>query len=172
MLITKGKEMKKAPTLLKKFNMILMAGLMTSAVAMSSVSAKTLKLAYDADPISLDIHEQLSGGMLQLSHMTHDPLVRWDQNLGFEARLASKWERTDPNTVRFNLREGVKFHSGNTMTAADFKWTFDRLKTSKDFKGIFANFKELIEFLFAVEAFFQIKSITILLRKICFSSCS
>ncbi len=128
---------------LKKLNLALMAGLMTSALAFNPASAKTLKLAYDADPISLDIHEQLSGGMLQLSHMTHDPLVRWAQDLSFEPRLATSWERTDANTVRFNLRKGVKFHSGNTMTAADFKWTFDRLKISKDFKGIFANFKDL-----------------------------
>ena len=135
--------MRKTSTLLKKFNMTLLAGLMTSALAFSPVSAKTLKLAYDADPISLDIHEQLSGGMLQLSHMTHDPLVRWTQDLGFEPRLATKWERIDANTVRFNLREGIKFHSGNIMSAIDVKWTYDRLKTSQDFKGIFSNFKDL-----------------------------
>jgi len=135
--------MKRKSTLLNKLNIVFMSGLMASALALTPASAKTLKLAYDADPISLDIHEQLSGGMLQLSHMTHDPLVRWSQDLSFEPRLATKWERIDANTVRFNLREGVKFHSGNTMTASDFKWTFDRLKTSKDFKAIFANFKEL-----------------------------
>ncbi|WP_299872580.1 ABC transporter substrate-binding protein [uncultured Cocleimonas sp.] len=117
--------------------------LLTSLLVLNPATAKTLKLAYDADPVSLDIHEQLSGGMLQLSHMTHDPLVRWAQDLSFEPRLATSWERTDENTVRFKLREGVKFHSGNTLTAADFKWTFDRLKTSKDFKGIFSNFKAL-----------------------------
>ena len=135
--------MKSKSSLLKMLNLMLMGGLMASAIAFTPVTAKTLKLAYDADPISLDIHEQLSGGMLQLSHMTHDPLVRWAQDLSFEPRLATSWERIDANTVRFKLREGVKFHSGNPLTAADFKWTFDRLKTSQDFKGIFANFKEL-----------------------------
>ncbi len=135
--------MKRKPTLLKKLNLMLMGSLMASAIAFTPATAKTLKLAYDADPISLDIHEQLSGGMLQLSHMTHDPLVRWSQDLSFEPRLATSWERIDSNTVRFKLREGVKFHSGNTMSGVDFKWTFDRLKTSKDFKGIFANFKDL-----------------------------
>jgi len=133
----------KKSNLLKKLNTLVIAGLMTSALSLSPVSAKTLKMAYDADPVSLDIHEQLSGGMLQLSHMTHDPLVRWAQDLSFEPRLATSWSRIDANTVRFNLRKGVKFHSGNTMSAADFKWTFDRLKRSKDFKGIFSNFKDL-----------------------------
>jgi len=56
-------------------------------------SANQLRLAYDADPVSLDPHEQLSGGTLQLSHMVMDPLVRWTQDLQFEPRLATKWER-------------------------------------------------------------------------------
>ena len=51
--------------------------------------AQTLNFAYDADPVSLDPHEQLSGGTLQLSHMIFDPLVRWNRDLGFDGRLAS-----------------------------------------------------------------------------------
>ena len=100
--------------------------------------AQTLNFAYDADPVSLDPHEQLSGGTLQLSHMIFDPLVRWNRDLGFDGRLASSWDRIDDTTVRFNLREGVTFHSGNPMTAADVVWTIERLKSSPDFKGIFA----------------------------------
>ena len=92
-----------------------------------AAGAKTLRLAYDADPVSLDPHEQLSGGMLQLSHMVFDPLVRWNKEMGFAPRLAESWERLDPYTVRFNLRKDVKFHSGNPFTAKDVVWTFDRL---------------------------------------------
>jgi len=87
--------------------------------------------------------QQLSGGTLQLSHMSFDPLIRWTQGLAFENRLATSYERLNDTTVRFHLRKGVKFHSGNEMTAADFKWTFDRLKVSPDFKGIFTNFSAL-----------------------------
>ena len=104
------------------------------------LQANTLRLAYDADPVSLDLHEQLSGGTLQLSHMVCDPLIRWNQDLGFDARAASSWERLNETTVRFNLRQGVKFHSGREMTAKDVQFTFDRLKQSEDFKGIFVNF--------------------------------
>ncbi len=104
-------------------------------------AASNLRVAYDADPVSLDPHEQLSGGTLQLSHMIFDPLVRWNQDLGFDARLAESWERIDERTVRFHLRQGVKFHSGNEMTALDVRWTYDRLKRSPDFKGIFAPFE-------------------------------
>jgi len=107
------------------------------------LQAKTLKMAYDADPVSLDPHEQLSGGTLQLSHMVFDPLVRWRQDFTFEPRLAERWERLDANVMRFYLRRGVRFHSGNPMTAHDVAWTFRRLQKSPDFKGLFAPFKEV-----------------------------
>ena len=101
-------------------------------------SAQTLNFAYDADPVSLDPHEQLSGGTLQLSHMIFDPLVRWNKDLGFDPRIATEWERVDDTTMRFHIREGVKFHSGNELTAEDVVYTIERLKSSADFKGIFA----------------------------------
>jgi peptide/nickel transport system substrate-binding protein len=126
------------------YKQLLAAGLVISgSLGFSAVQAQTLRLAYDADPVTLDIHEQLSGGVLQLSHMSFDPLIRWTKELAFENRLATSYKRLNDTTVRFNLRKGVKFHSGNPMTAADFKWTFDRLKTSGDFKGIFVNFTAL-----------------------------
>ena len=104
--------------------------------------ATTLRLAMDADPVSLDPHVQLSGGMLQYSHLVFDPLVRWTQDMKFEPRLAEKWERTDPLTIRFHLRKGVKFHSGNPFTAKDVAWTLARLKKSPDFKGLFEPYAE------------------------------
>ncbi|MCK8602984.1 ABC transporter substrate-binding protein [Desulfoferrobacter suflitae] len=104
--------------------------------------AATLRLAMDADPVSLDPHVQLSGGMLQYSHMVYDPLIRWTQDVQFEPRLAEKWERLDPLTVRFHLRKDVRFHSGNPFTAKDVAWTLARLKKSQDFKGLFEPFAE------------------------------
>ena len=108
-----------------------------------AAQAKTLRLAYDADPVSLDPHEQLSGGTLQYSHMVFDPLVRWSKTMDFEPRLATSWERTDKYTVRFNLRKNVKFHSGNTLTSKDVLFTYNRLLESPDFKALFQPFKEL-----------------------------
>ncbi|SFH72940.1 ABC transporter substrate-binding protein [Modicisalibacter xianhensis] len=105
--------------------------------AIAQTDDVTLRVAYDADPVSLDIHEQLSGGMLQLSHLTFDPLVRWTQDFEFEPRLATDWEQVDDTTMRMTLRDGVTFHSGNPFTAKDVVWTVERLKRSPDFKAIF-----------------------------------
>jgi len=126
------------------FVRIAAASAMTLAFGVAAQAETTVRVAYDADPVSLDPHEQLSGGTLQLSHMVFDPLVRWTQDLQFEGRLAESWEQIDATTTRFHLREGVKFHSGNMMTAADVDWTFDRLKESPDFKGIFSLFTDVV----------------------------
>ena len=80
----------------------------------ATAGANTLRLAMDADPVSLDPHVQLSGGMLQYSHMVFDPLVRWTKSMDIEPRLAEKWERIDPTTLRIHLRKDVKFHTGSS----------------------------------------------------------
>ena len=109
-----------------------------AVVLPAGVQAKTLRMAYAAAPASLDPHAELSAGTLQLSHLVFDPLVRWTRKLTFEPRLAERWERLNATTVRFYLRRGVTFHSGNPMTARDVVWTIDRLKRSPGFKTLFA----------------------------------
>ncbi|EOA6544777.1 TPA: ABC transporter substrate-binding protein [Vibrio vulnificus] len=122
----------------------LTVALMAAGLSLNAAAAD-IKVAYDADPVSLDPHEQLSGGTLQMSHMVFDPLVRYTQKLDFEPRLAEKWERVNDTTYRFQLRKGVKFHSGNELTADDVVWTFDRLKDSPDFKAIFEPYEKMVK---------------------------
>lgn len=119
-------------------------GIILSAMLLvaPAFAANTLKLAMDADPVSLDPQVQLSGGMLQYSHMVFDPLVRWTKDGKFEPRLAEKWEVVSPTATRFYLRKGVKFHSGNEFTAKDVVFTMNRFKKSDDFKGLFTAFAE------------------------------
>ena len=102
-------------------------------------SAATLHMATDADPASLDPHEQLSQGTLQLSHLTFDPLLRWAKDNSFEPRLATSWKSIDKLTTRFELRKNVYFHSGNQFSADDVIYTMDRLKGSIEFRALFDN---------------------------------
>ncbi|WP_027966878.1 ABC transporter substrate-binding protein [Halomonas halocynthiae] len=125
-----------------KFKKTLLASMIGTAITAATLSPAamaetTLRMAYDADPVSMDIHEQLSGGILQLSHMSFDPLVRWTKDFEFEPRLATEWEQVDDTTMRMTVRDGVTFHSGNPFTAEDVVWTVERLKRSPDFKAIF-----------------------------------
>ncbi|WP_413699731.1 ABC transporter substrate-binding protein [Psychromonas sp. KJ10-10] len=108
-----------------------------------SATAADITVAYDSDPVTLDPHEQLSGGILQMSHMLFDPLVRLTQSLDFEPRISTEWKRVDDTTFEFTLRKGVKFHSGNMLTAKDVVWTFNRLQNSQDFKAIFSPYEKM-----------------------------
>ncbi len=46
-------------------------------------------------------------------------------NLTLRPMLAERWESPNPNTLRFHLRHGVKFHNGDPLTAEDVKFTVD-----------------------------------------------
>jgi peptide/nickel transport system substrate-binding protein len=111
------------------------------ACQLVAAEAKTLRMAYDSDPTSLDPHEQLSGATLQMSHLLFDPLIRFRQDMSIEPRLAKSYEPIDARTTRFHLREGVKFQSGRTLSAQDVVWTVNRLKQSPDFKALFEPFE-------------------------------
>jgi peptide/nickel transport system substrate-binding protein len=125
--------------------LVLVVAAFTVLLALSgpeAAAAKTLRMAYDSDPTSLDPHEQLSGATLQMSHLLFDPLIRFRQDMSIEPRLAKSYEQIDARTTRFHLREGVKFQSGRTLSAEDVVWTFNRLKQSPDFKALFEPFEE------------------------------
>ena len=101
---------------------------------------KVFRIATAADPETLDPMGQLSGPVLAFCHLVYDPLVRWNKDMKIEPKLAESWEQIDPLTLRFHLRKGVKFQSGNPFTAKDVAWTLDRLKKSPDFKGLYEAF--------------------------------
>ncbi|SHO55145.1 ABC transporter substrate-binding protein [Vibrio quintilis] len=96
-----------------------------------------LKIAMDAELVSLDPHEQLSESALQYSHMVFDPLVRWRQDGSFEPRLATSWQWLNATTLRVFLRHGVFFHTGHPFRADDVAFTIRRLQQSTDFKALF-----------------------------------
>ena len=56
-----------------------------------------------------------------------DPL---DLDKGYEPDLAESWAVSeDGRTITFNIREGVKFHSGNPVTAEDVEFSLRRVIT-------------------------------------------
>ncbi len=58
----------------------------------------------------------------------YDGLVRLDKNLNVVPVLAGYWMISDDKkTYTFSLRQGVKFHHGRELEAADVKYSFERL---------------------------------------------
>jgi peptide/nickel transport system substrate-binding protein len=119
---------------------LLAATLLATTALAPAVSAETLRWARAGDSLTLDPHAQNEGPTHTVAHQIYEPLLIRDMTGAFEPALATSWAPSpdDPNVWVFNLREGVKFHSGNDMTAEDVVWTIERLKSSADFKGIFS----------------------------------
>ena len=56
------------------------------------------------------------------------PLVAFDSTYRVEPALAESWELTD-STVTFTLRDDVRWHDGEPVTAEDVSFTFELAKT-------------------------------------------
>ena len=57
-----------------------------------------------------------------------EPLIGkdWLGNLMPRPGLATEWKRIDDQTIELKLRQGVKFHNGDELTAEDVVFTFSR----------------------------------------------
>lgn len=56
------------------------------------------------------------------------PLVRYDEDLGYEPALAERWEMLGDTGVVFHLRRDVRWHDGTATTARDVLFTFERAR--------------------------------------------
>lgn len=60
-------------------------------------------------------------------HLVHTTLLRLDGDLRHQPYLAESWEEDPDGTgVTFHLRDDLRWHDGEAVTAADVAFTFDR----------------------------------------------
>ena len=68
--------------------------------------------------------------------LVFNTLVRKDQNFDYIGELASEIKTSDDGkAITLVLRDNVKFQNGKDLTAADVKYTFDKLFESQSFKS-------------------------------------
>ena len=82
---------------------------------------------WDIGPITLD--PAISADATSHSYVMQifSGLVRLDHELNIVPDIAESWEKSpDGKTYTFYLRQGVKFHSGREVEAADFKYSWER----------------------------------------------
>lgn len=85
-----------------------------------------------------------NGGLLMLQQVG-DFLLFDRPDLRLVPMLAKTWKpNADGSVWTFTLREGVKFHSGRTMTADDVVATFDRLCDPKNASNALSVFKGVL----------------------------
>lgn len=102
-----------------------------SAVAQDGqpVSGGVLKLAFSADPAGFDPAMGPSGMSHVVIEQVYSTLMSLDPDANPYPDLAERFEMSEDGLeYTFFLRQGVKFHNGDELTAEDVKFTFDRLR--------------------------------------------
>lgn len=103
--------------------------------AQAAAPAGTLKMAIHWG-LSADWLDPSSNSALIPSQITlylfHDALFKPMPDGTYSPCLAESWTVSpDAKTYEFKLRQGVKFHNGDTMTAEDVIFTFWRYKANQ-----------------------------------------
>jgi peptide/nickel transport system substrate-binding protein len=103
-----------------------------TATATSQLTIKnpdTFVEATIGEPDSLDpayAYDTASGEIIE---DVYEPLIYFDgaSTSSFVPRLATEWTISDDGmTYRFKIRQGVKFHNGDTLTPEDVEYSFER----------------------------------------------
>jgi len=97
--------------------------------AETPVRGGTLIWGHSETTQNLDVHQSGTASTLRVLQNVHDALFTVDRNLQIVPALAQSYTQSaDGLTYTFKLRSGVKFHDGSTMTSADVKYSFERVK--------------------------------------------
>lgn len=119
------------------------AGNGTKQASNSGDEAK-LVIANNADIESFDPHNNNNTYSEAVIINVFEYLVKNDADQNKIPGLATEWSMVNDTTWNFKLREGVTFHNGDPFTAADVKFSFERvakdstLKQNSYFKHITA----------------------------------
>lgn len=108
---------------------VLLVVFVVAFAGLSIAGAQTLTVAQGADPVTLDPHGQNDQPSARVRVQIFETLVNHSPSLDIVPGLAKSWEQIDEVTWEFKLQEGVTFHNGDAFTAADVKYSFDRIKT-------------------------------------------
>lgn len=127
----------------------LIGALLSTTVLLGTVSvssAETLRWARAGDSLTLDPHSQNEGPTHALAQQIYEPLISPDMEARPIPALATEWavKEGNPNVWVFKLREGVKFHGGEDLTAEDVVFSFERAKhESSDMKELIVTIKSV-----------------------------
>jgi peptide/nickel transport system substrate-binding protein len=117
--------------LLLLISICLSAVLVVPHAGNAKMTKASLVVATDTPPRMMD--PLGSDADANLSYMANffDGLLQRGPGGKLEPALAVRYTHPDPLTWKFWLRKGVKFQNGDKFTAADVKFTFERMKDPK-----------------------------------------
>src|SRR4030042_1537657 len=92
-----------------------------------SIPQEDTLVLFDTGPLTLDPAISQEAGSHMYIMQIFSGLVAFDQDMNLVPDIAERWGTdNDGRTYTFYLREGVKFHNGDEVTASDFKYSWER----------------------------------------------
>jgi peptide/nickel transport system substrate-binding protein len=128
----------KSKTLLR--GLAVATALSTVAFALPAGAAE-LRMAWSQDATGLDPHKQTAFSSIRLLELIYEPLVLLDADLNVVPAVAESWEFSDDGlTLTFHIDPDAKFSSGDAVTSADVKASFERLLNEETAAAARSNF--------------------------------
>ena len=102
-----------------------------SALPGGGKSVASMTWALFADPVSMDYAFAYDFNTNPVVLTMVESLLRISPTGDLVPNLAQSWKAVDPTTYVYQLRQGVKFHDGTTMTASDAAASMQRIVDPK-----------------------------------------
>jgi peptide/nickel transport system substrate-binding protein len=87
----------------------------------------TVVIDLESSPTNLDIRIGSDAQAEHVGALIFDSVVREDEHYNLQPALATSWTWRDPLTLVLHIREGVRFHDGKLLDAADVAWSIDSM---------------------------------------------
>ena len=106
------------------------------AVAPVQAARNSMNIATYTKFHTMEPYQTSSRQMLQMGYMIWDPLVLRDPDTGkILPHVATSWETPTDRSWKFKIRNDVKFHNGNPLTAEAIKYTIEERVLNKELKS-------------------------------------
>src|SRR4029450_982762 len=130
--IEMSRELGRRPMLTQRLKMLSLTLVISVVVVFGAAAQRVPKgqvvVALGADVPALDPHMHNIRGMLIVGWQLFDNLISRDPTtMKPVPHLAESWRLVDELTWEFQLRHGVKFHNGESFTAATVKYNVERV---------------------------------------------
>lgn len=122
---------------LKKVLFVICLGLclVIATQAVGLAQTKTLIIGFDDDLVTLDPHDFSHRQTEAMLRQVFEGISTYMPDREIVLELAESITEIDPTTWEIKVREGVLFHDGTNLTAADVAYSIDRLITEGAMAG-------------------------------------
>jgi peptide/nickel transport system substrate-binding protein len=121
----------------------LLALVSLSACRTQQEDPRTVVVIIENSPNNLDPRIGTDAQSERIGALVFDALVRKDDHFVLQPWLAQSWDRPDPKTWIFHLRDGVRFQDGRPLEAEDAAWTINSLIDGSLITAKGGNFKSV-----------------------------